>query len=180
MPFGHFCGGVSRLCPNHIPVTTNGLPPQNMSLLRKVFTEPRHTHPRPRPLGPGLDTGRALPTRGTVVSFLGWDSRLGLPFPRGDSGSRRRGHTYCLFIVLGTRQMRGIFDSACGDKSRPVSAPRTACFNSGVLLLLLLVKTGCRCRPGGASGRESIEVNNWFISGAGSGWGGGRRCGVLR
>ena len=71
--------------------------------------------------------------RGHTASFRRFSP---VPYSRphgGDASARssRPCGTYGLFIFLGTRQMRGIFNSACGNKSKLITGPSATCFNSG-------------------------------------------------
>lgn len=66
---------------------------------------------------------------GTIISV---SSRSRLLSPLGDKscGSQRCHSTYWLFIVVGTRKIRGIFNSTCGSKGKVSVRANTSCFNS--------------------------------------------------
>lgn len=72
----------------------------------------------------------AFPPGPTASSVVLLQHPTSIPTETGDARSRRPHGTYGLFIFLGSRQRRGIFSSACGNKSKLITGPFPSCFNS--------------------------------------------------
>ena len=113
------------LCPTprlHISAgREQGACPQK-SLLAGRWPHPDHAHIL-QPAFPWGHPGSFLSVPSGSDSGGHWETGL--------SRSQRHRGTYCLCIFLGARQRRGIFNSACGNKSKLITGPYPSCFNSG-------------------------------------------------
>lgn len=91
----------------------NSDPPTKMPLLEQELSEHTSPHPQPGLLGNPCPLGNsgAIPWHilQALAAVRAWPREL---------GHAAMAPTYGLFIVLGTRRIRGIFNSACGNKSK--------------------------------------------------------------